>query len=227
MSNIIIPKELPELIDGIHFWRSKRRDIRNRSIDSERHHILDKLRSLSTPSELEKRLIEQLAAEEQKFMLNGPETDKEYREKEIALYEKVRLVCKDMLLGKYIKHITAWYTIYMRVDKVSMTSGNTVYISGKSISFYREHDTFQWACEQQYDLLDIGKVMYGHSTPTMESIADELKLYDIMSREEVINIMKKYKDKLVKECDHIIDYAEKMEDGQMPEDVPVDTSKME
>lgn len=227
MTNIVIPKELPELIDGIHFWRSKRWDIRNQSIDSERHHILDKLRNLSAPSELEKRLIEQLSAEEQKCLINGPETDKEYRDKEIALYEKVRLVCKDMLLGKYIKHITAWYTIYMRVDHVFMTSGPTVYISGKSISFYREHDTFQWACEQQYDLLDIGKVMYGHSTPTMESIADELKLYDIMSREEVINIMKEYKDKLVKECDHIIDYAEKMEDGPMPEDVPVDTSKME
>jgi Asp-tRNA(Asn)/Glu-tRNA(Gln) amidotransferase C subunit len=48
-----------------------------------------------------------------------------------------------------------------------------------------------------------------------------------MSREEVINIMKEHKDKLVKECDHIIDYAEKMEDDPMPEDVPVDTSKME
>lgn len=226
MSNIAIPKELPELIDAIHYWRNKRRDIRNQSIDSERHHILVNLRNLSAPSELEKRLIEQISAEEQKCLLNGPETDKEYRDKEIALYEKVRLVCKDMLLGKYIKHITAWYTIYMRVDKVSMIDGNTVSISGKSISFYREHDTFQWACEQQYDLLDIGKVMYGHSTPTMESIADELNLYDIISREKVINLMKEYKDKLVKECDHIIDYAEKMEDGQMPEDVPVDTSKI-
>lgn len=226
MSNIVIPKELPELIDGIHYWRNKRQIVRNQSMDSERHHILEKLRNLSAPSELEKRLIEQISAEEQKCLLNGPETDKEYRDKEIALYEKVRLVCKDMFLGKYIKHITAWYTIYMHVDKVSM-DGSTVYITGKSISFYREHDTFQWACEQQYDLLDIGKVMYGHSTPTMESIANELKLYDIMSREEVINIMKEYKDKLVKECDHIIDYAEKMEDGPMPEDVPVDTSKME
>ena len=226
MSNIVIPKELPELIDQIHLWRSKRWEAKNRCIDSERHRILENLRSLSTPTELEKRLIEQLSAEEQKCLLNGPEAEKEYRDKELALYEKVRLVCKDMLLGKYIKHITAWYNIYMRVDHVFMTTGPTVYISGKSISFYREHDTFQWACEQQYVLLDIGKVIYGHSTPTMESISDELKLYDIMSREEVIKTMTDYKNKLVQECDHIIDYAVKMEDDPMPEDVPVDTSKI-
>ena len=45
--------------------------------------------------------------------------------------------------------------------------------------------------------------------------------------EDLINRMKEYKANRVKECDHIIDYAEKMEDGPMPEDVPVDTSKME
>jgi len=226
MSNIVIPKELPDLIDRFHFLWNKLRIIKNQRIDSDRHALLEKLRNIKAPSELEKRLIEQIEGEEKACLDNGDKLEKTYREEEASLYEKVRKACKDMLLGKYIKHITAWYTIYMRVDQVTMT-GRTVSISGKSISFYREHNNFQWACVQHYDLFDISQVIYGNATPTLESLETELQHFEIMSREEVINIMKEYKDKLVKECDHIIDYAEKMEDDPMPEDVPVDTSKME
>lgn len=105
-------------------------------------------------------------------------------------------------------------------------TGRTVSITGKSISFYRERDTFQWTCEQNYDLFDIGQVIYGNAAPTLESLESELQNFEIIGREDLINRMKEYKANLVKECDHIIDYAEKMEDGPMPEDVPVDTSKI-
>lgn len=225
MSNIVIPKELPDLIDRFYFLWNKLRIIKNQRIDSERHSLLEKLRNIKAPSELEKRLIEQIEGEEKACLDNDDKLEKAYREEEASLYEKVRKACKDMLLGKYIKHITALYAIYMRVDQVTMT-GRTVSITGKSISFYREHNTFQWTCVQQYDLFDIGQVIYGHAAPTLESLESELQHFEIMSREEVINIMKEYKDNMVKECDHIIDYAEKMEDGPMPEDVPVDTSKI-
>lgn len=226
MSNIVIPKELPELIDRFHFLWNKLRNIKDQRIDSDRHALLEKLRNIKAPSELEKRLMEQIEAEEKALWDNDNKLEKTYREEDAGLYEKVRQACKDMFLGKYISHLTAFYVIYMRVDRVTMT-GRTVSISGKSISFYREHNTFQWACVQNYDLFDIGHVIYGNATPTLESLESELQHFEIISREDLINQMKEYKDTLVKECDHIIDYAEKMEEGPMPEDVPVDTSKME
>jgi hypothetical protein len=226
MTNIVIPKELPDLIDRFHFLWNKLRIIKNQRIDSDRHALLEKLRNIKAPSELEKRLIEQIEGEEKACLDNDDKLEKAYREEEASLYEKVRKACKDMLLGKYIKHITAWYTIYMRVDQVTMT-GRTVSITGKSISFYREHNNFQWTCVQHYDLFDISHVIYGNATPTLESLETELQHFEIISREDLMNGLKAYKDNMVKECDHIIDYAEKMEDGPMPEDVPVDTSKME
>lgn len=226
MSNIVIPKELPELIDRFHFLWNKLRIIKEQRIDSDRHAILETLRNIKAPSELEKRLMEQIEAEEKACLENDDKLEMAYREEEAGLYEKVRQVCKGMVMEKYIKHLTAQYTIYMRVDQVTMT-GRTVYISGKGISFYRDHNTFQWACGQQYELFDIGDVIYGHQTPTLESLETELQHFEIISREDLLNRMKEYKANLVKECDHIIDYAEKMEDGPMPEDVPVDTSKIQ
>lgn len=226
MSNIVIPKELPDLIDRFHFLWNKLRIIKDQRIDSDRHALLEKLRNIKAPSELEKRLMEQIEGEEKACLDNGNKLEKTYREEEAGLYEKVRQVCKSMLLGKYIKHLTARYTIYMRVDKVTMI-GHTVSISGKSISFYRDTDTFQWSCVQQYDLFDIGHVIYGNATPTLESLESEMQHFDIISREDFINQMKEYKDNMVKECDHIIDYAEKMEDSPMPEDEPVDASKIQ
>lgn len=225
MSNIVIPKELPDLIDRFHFLWNKLRIIKEQRIDSERHSLLETLRNIKAPSELEKRLIEQIEGEEKACLDNDDKLEKAYREEEASLYEKVRQACKGMLLGKYVKHLTAWYTIYTRVDRVTMT-GRTVSITGKSISFYRERDTFQWTCEQNYDLFDIGQVIYGNAAPTLESLESELQNFEIIGREDLINRMKEYKANLVKECDHIIDYAEKMEDGPMPEDVPVDTSKI-
>ena len=225
MSNIVIPKELPDLIDRFHFLWNKLRIIKDQRIDSDRHALLEKLRNIKAPSELENRLMEQIEGEEKACLDNGDKLEKTYREEEAGLYEKVRQACKGMFLGKYIKHITAWYTIYMRVDQVTMT-GRTVSISGKSISFYQEHNNFQWTCVQHYDLFDIGHVIYGNATPTLESLESELQHFEFISREDLLNRMKEYKDNLVKECDHIIDYAEKMEDGPMPEDVPVDTSKI-
>ena len=226
MSNIVIPKELPDLIDRFHFLWNKLRIIKDQRMDSDRHDLLEKLRSIKAPSELEKRLMEQIEGEEKACLENGDKLEKAYRDEEAGLYEKVRQVCKGMFLGKYLKHITAWYTIYMRVDQVTM-SGCTVSISGKSISFYREHNDFQWTCVQHYDLFDIGHVIYGNATPTPESLESELQHFELISREDLINLMKEYKANRVKECDHIIDYAEKMEDGPMPEDVPVDTSKIQ
>ena len=225
MSNIVIPKELPDLIDRFHFLWNKLRIIKDQRVDSERHALLDYLRNFKAPSELEKRLMEQIEGEEKACLANSDKLEKAYREEEAGLYEKVRRVCKDMFLGKYLKHLTAWYTIYMRVDQVTMT-GRTVSISGKSISFYREHNTFQWTCVQHHDVFDISHVIYGHAAPTLESLESELQHFEIISREDLINLMKEYKANLVKECDHIIEYAEKMEDGPMPEDVPVDTSKI-
>ncbi len=225
MSNIVIPKELPDLIDRFHFLWNKLRIIKDQRIDSDRHALLEKLRNIKAPSELEKRLMEQIEGEEKACLDNGDKLEKTYQEEEAGLYEKVRQVCKSMFLGKYIKHITAWYTIYMRVDQVTMT-GRTVSISGKSISFYQEHNNFQWTCVQHYDLFDISQVIYGNATPTLESLETELQHFEIINREDLMNGLKAYKDNMVKECDHIIDYAEKMEDGPMPEDVPVDTSKI-
>lgn len=226
MSNIVIPKELPDLIDRFHFLWNKLRIIKEQRMDSDRHTLLETLRNIKAPSELEKRLIEQIEGEEKACLDNGDKLEKAYRAEEAGLYEKVRQVCKGMFLGKYIKHLTAWYTIYTRVDQVTMT-GRTVSITGKSISFYRERDTFQWTCEQNYDLFDISQVIYGHAAPTLESLESELRNFEIIGREDLINRMREYKNNLVKVCDHIIDYAEKMEDGPMPKDVPVDTSKME
>lgn len=226
MGNIVIPNELPGLIDRFHFLWNKLRIIKEQRINSDRHALLDTLRSIKEPSELEKRLMEQIEGEEKACLDSDAKLEKAYRDEEAGLYEKVRQACKGMLLGKYIKHLTAWYVIYMRVDKVTMTE-RTVYISGKSISFYRKDNAFQWTCEQQYSLFDIGDVIYGHATPTLESLESELQHFEIISREDLIHRMKEYKDNLVKECDHIIGYAEKMEDGPMPEDVPVDTGKIQ
>jgi len=234
MSNIVIPKELPDLIDRFHFLWNKRHIIKERCVNQERHSILEKLRQIEAPSDLEKRLMEEIAAEEKACFDNNSGLDKEYRDEEVGLYEKVRQVSKNMFLGKYVHHLTAWYRIYMRVDRVTMI-GRTLYISGPSISLYREHDTFRWTCGQQFPVFDVDHVItfqltcgqqfpvfdvdhviYGHATPTRESIEDELRLFDIITRED-----------LIKAIDHIIDYAEKMEDGPMPEDVPADTSKVE
>ncbi len=225
MSNIVIPKELPDFIDRFHFLWNKLRIIKKHRIDSERHALLERLRNIKAPGELEKRLMEQIEGEEKACLDNGNTLEKAYQDEEASLCEKVRQVCKDMLLGKYIRHLTALYTIYMRVDKVTMT-GHTVYISGKSISFYREHNTFQWTCEQLYELFDIGQVIYGNAAPTLESLESEMQHFEIISREDLISRMKEYKNNQVKECDHIIDYAEKMEDGPMPEDEPVDIGKI-
>lgn len=226
MGNIVIPKELPELIDRFRFLWSKLSIIKKQRIDSDRHALLDTLRSIKEPSELEKQLMEQIEGEEKACLDNDSKLEKAYRDEEAGLYEKVRQLCKGMLLGKYIKYLTAWYIIYMRVDKVTMT-GRTVYISGKKISFYRKYNAFQWTREEQYSLFDIDAVIYGHATPTLESLESELQHFEIISREDLINRMKEYKDNLVKECDHIIDYAERMEDGPMPEDVPVDPDKIQ
>ena len=224
MSNIIIPKELPELIDRFHFLWSKLRIIKEQRIDSERHVLLDYLRNFKTPSELEKRLMEQIEGEEKACLDNSDKLEKAYRDEEAGLYEKVRQVCKGMFLGKYIKHLTTNYTIYMRVEQVAV-NGTTAYIAGSAISFYRDTGTLQWTCGQRCDLFDIGHVIYGHATPTMESLESELQQFDIMSREDFISQMKEYKTKQVEECDHIIDYAQMMEWHPFPEDVPVDTGK--
>jgi len=224
MSNIVIPKKLPDLIDRFHFLWNKLRIIKEQRIDSERHSLLETLRSIKAPSELEKRLMEQIEGEEKACLDNSDKLEKAYLDEEAGLYEKVRQVCKGMFLGKYIKHLTAHYTLYMRVERVTM-NGTTAYIAGHAISFYRDTGTLQWTCGQQYDLFDIGHVISGHATPTMESLESELQHFDIMSREDFINQMKEYKTKQVEECDRIIDYAQMMEWQPFPEDEPVDTSK--
>lgn len=226
MSNIVIPKALPELIDRFLFLWNKLRIIKDQRVDSERHALLDYLRNFKAPSELEKRLMEQIEGEEKACLDNSDKLEKTYRDEEAGLYEKVRQVCKSMFLGKYLKHLTAHYTIYMRVEQVAI-NGTTAYIAGHAISFYRDTGDLQWTCVQREDVFDIGHVIYGHETPTMETLKSELQHFDIMSREDFINQMKEYKTKRVEECDHIIDYAQMMECQPFPEDEPVDTSKME
>lgn len=112
MSNIVIPKELTELIDRFHFLWSKLLIIKEQRIDSDRHAILETLRNIKAPSELEKRLMEQIEAEEKACLETDDELEKSYQDEEAGLYEKVRQVCKDMFLGKYIKHLTAWYSYW-------------------------------------------------------------------------------------------------------------------
>ena len=225
MSNIAIPKELTDLIDRFHFLWNKLRIIKLQRMDADRHVLLDTLKNIKAPSELEKRLMEQIEAEEKAVLDNGKELEKTYRDEEAGLYEKVRQVCKNMLLGKYISHLTAHYTIYIRVEKVTMAN-REVFVSGPAISFYRDTGTLQWTCEQQYGLFDIGQVIYGNAAPTLESLESEMQHFEIICREDFINRMKEYKAKQVKECDHIIDYAQMMESRPIPEDVPVDTSKI-
>ena len=224
MSNIIIPKELPDLIDRFHFLWNKLRIIKKQRIDSDRHVLLDTLRNIKAPSELEKLLMEQIEAEEKAWREDDNKLEKTYRDEEASLYEKVRQICKGMFLGKYIKLLTAHCTIYMRVEQVTM-NGTTAYITGHAISFYRDTGTLQWTCVQQESVFDIGQVIYGHAVPTLKSLETELQHLEIISREDFLNRVKEYKAKQMEECDHIIDYAQMMECHPFPEDVPVDTSK--
>lgn len=225
MSNIVIPKELPDLIDRFHILWYRLRIIKEQRIDSGRHTILETLRNIKAPSELEKCLMEQIEAEEKAIRENDKGLEKIYRDEEAGLYEKVRKVCKGMFLGKYIRHLTAHYTIYMRVEKVTMAN-REVFVAGHAISFYSDTGNLQWTCEQQYGVFDIGQVIYGNAASTLESLKTEMQHFDIISREDFINQMEEYKVKQVKECDHIIDYALTMETRPLPEDEPVDTSKI-
>lgn len=226
MSNIVIPKELPDLIDRFHFLWNKLRIIKKQRMDQDRHSLLNTLKNIKAPSELEKRLMEQIEAEEKTLLDNDKKLEKTYRGEEAGLYEKVRQASKDMILGKYIRHLTALYTIYMRVEQVTMND-TQVFVAGHAISFYRDTGTFQWTCEQQYTLFDIGQVIYGKAAPTLESLEQEMQHFDIISREDFINQMTEYKAKQVKECDHIIDYAQTMETRPLPADVPVNTGKIQ
>jgi hypothetical protein len=224
MGNIVIPKELPDLIDRIYYLRDECKNLKNRDQNQERRALLTTLRTFKAPTELEKSLMKELESMPQ---VDTSSLEKQYKDEEYGLYEKIREVCRDMLLGKYVEHFTAHTTVYMRVTKVSMSQGGggCVSISGPSISLYKDTNTLQWACEQQFDLFDCCCVKYGNSSNTAESLATEMRHFYIMPKNDIADMLREYKERVLNECDQFISYAENMKDAIFPEDKPVDASK--
>ena len=224
MGNIVIPKELPDLIDRIYYLRGECKKLKDPDQNQEHRALLTTLRTFKTPTELEKSLIKEL---ESMLQVDTSSLEKQYKEEEYGLYEKIREVCRDMLLGKYVEHFTAHSTVYMRVTKVSMTQGGggRVSISGPSISLCRDTNTLQWACKQQFDLFDCCTVNRGSSLYTAESLATEMRHFYIMPKNDIADVLRKYKENVINECDRFISYAENMKDTIFPDDKPVDASK--
>ncbi len=229
MSNITIPPELSEYLDRMHYLLNQDRKLNDAGIDMQRHLLLAQLREVKYPTELEKNLIKEISDAEDKCLNDIAGMKDSYRVEFCELREKVRKVCRDMFVGKYVKLVTYTYIVYMRVDQVTMLPEfkGTVYIEGQAVSFYRENGDYQWSVRQQHSIFTISELL--DAVAVSNRAEDELNhrfsnIY-LMTRDDVLHVMEEYKRNLMDRCDNIIEYVQEMEGMPLSEDKPVDFSK--
>lgn len=218
---IIIPSELTEILDRIRTLRSKMYRIRVGTMDPDRRSLLMALRKLKSPSELEQTLIDTITNEEIKFNESNNTQAAACKKECGELYEKVRQICKVLLLGKYVHHTTDNYLQYMRVTKVSMAPGDngpTVRISGDSINFRRDTGLFHSMEPLEFPIVWCG-------TAGIPGSAHALLNLSIVSEQNILDSVNWYKTIMVSKCDSIIQYTSKLKDIPIPPDEPVDASK--
>lgn len=226
MSNNTIPPELSEYLDRMHYLLYQNRKLNDAGIDVQRHLILLRLREVEYPTELEKNLIKEISDAEDKCRNEITGMKDSYRVEYCELREKVRQVCRDMFVGKYVKLVTDKYIVYMRVDQVIMQPEDkgTVYIEGQSVSFYREHGEYQWSVRQQHSIFSIRQVIDGISPRAEDELNHQLSNICLMTRDDVLHAMDEYKKNMMERCDNIIEYVQEMERMPIWEDKPVDSS---
>ena len=227
MSNITIPSELSEYLDRMHYLLNQNRKLNDAGIDMQRHSLLERLREVEYPTELEKNLIKEISDAEDKCRNDITGMKDSYRVEYCELREKVRKVCRDMFVGKYVKLVTDKYIVYMRVDQVTMQAedAGTVYVEGQSVSFYRAHGDYQWSVRQQHSIFSIRQVFDGISPRSEDELNHQLSNIYLMTRDDVLHAMDEYKKNMMERCDNIIEYVQEMEGMPLSEDKPVNSSK--
>lgn len=227
MSNITIPPELSEYLDRMHYLLNQDRKLNDAGIDMQRHLLLARLREVKYPTELEKNLIKEISDAEDKCHNDITGMKDSYRVEYCELREKVRKVCRDMLVGKYVKLVTNKHIVYMRVDQVAMLPEDKgmVYIEGQAVSFYRENGEYQWSVRQQHSIFSIGQVIDSVSPQAEAELNHQLSNIYLMTRDDVLHVMDEYKKNMMERCDNIIEYVQEMEGMPLSEDKPVDSSK--
>lgn len=218
---VTIPTVLKENLDNIRKLRNKMYHMRVNTMDPDRHALLKALRKLESPTELEQSLIDTIVNEELKLNESNNTQLAACKKECDELYEKVRQVCKDLFLGKYVQRATDHYLQQMRVTKVAMAPGDngpTVRLSGDSIIFRRDSGLFHTMGPLEFPIVWCG-------TGSIPGSAYSLLNLDIITEQNIIDSVNGYKTLMVSKCDDIIKYTVKLKDIPMQPDEPVDTSK--
>jgi hypothetical protein len=227
MSNITIPPELSEYLDRMHYLLNQLRKLNDAGIDMQRHSLLERLLKVECPTELEKNLIKEISTAEDKCRNDKTAMKDSYREEFCELREKVRKVCRDMFVGKYVKLVTYIHIIYMRVDQVTMGPefNGTVYIEGQAVSFCRENGEYQWTERHEHYIFTVSEIIDSVSDRAEDELNHRLSGIYLITRDDVLHVMDEYKKNMMERCDNIIEYVQEMEGMPLSEDKPVNSSK--
>jgi hypothetical protein len=211
----------------MHYLLNQLRKFNDAGIDMQRHSLLERLLKVECPTELEKNLIKEISTAEDKCRNDKHAMKDSYREEFCELREKVRKVCRDMFVGKYVKLVTYIHIVYMRVDQVIMGPEfkGTVYIAGQAVSFCLENGEHQWSERHEHHIFTVSEIIDSVNSRAEEELNHRLSDIYLMTRDEVLHVMDEYKRNMMERCDNIIEYVQEMEGMPLSEDKPVDSSK--
>lgn len=221
MQKIEIPDELVEHIEAI---QCKKELVckPGASFYGDRKTLLDTLRKLDTPSDAEKKLLDELTVQERDAHLHSH--DVEQMKKEIySHYERVRQIARDMFRGRFLIYYREKVIVYIYVTKVSMHDRGDIWVTGNELIIYKETGRLGWTCSDQYSMFCCDDALY--SSNIEATLRQSLEHMFYTDKTEIVNKIKNYKKTAMQMYDDRIKLTESMDQMPFPEDEPAHPEK--
>lgn len=209
--------KLREYLDKLYTLKKKIHAC-NKPMCAIRQDFIGKLQSLENRTPTETKLLSELlvAADEQAAEKSKLETlvkDKQ------SLYEKIRQVCRDMFLGKYIFRKDSSSRTYYRVLQVKISANKPHSVLLVCDRIYLP-DTFN------LPVIDHGiKVTILTCDTDIEPSCQTLYNYMYFTREDILSDLTEKKDNMMALYDSFMKAVENMESCPLPADTPCEPEK--
>ena len=211
MNTADIPKEIPELVERIRQLKKQENSTFMRGFDPQRAELLASLRKIKDPSDTESKLIAELSAKNEQHLSEHSTNVDACRAERAPLYEKLRVLYRDLFLGKYVLHITSESVSYIRVSKVCINpnDGGTVVISGESIVFHV--GDFPSTYTRTLKVLNL--CLPFPPEKQMETL-------EIVTRKQLLDALDAFRKTMETKYWSLLDFADTMEKTPLPQDEP-------
>lgn len=216
MNTADIPKEITELVERIRHLRKQENSTFMRGFDQQRAELLASLRKIKDPSDTESKLIAELSAKDEQHLSEHFLNANACRAERAPLYEKLRVLYRDLLFGKYVLHTTSDSISYIRVSKVSIipNDGGTVVISGDSIVLHVGE--FPSTYTKTLKVLNLCL-----SIPPDK----QMETLEIVTRKHLLAAIDAFRQAMETKYRSLLDFADTMEKTPLPPDEPTNPVK--